>query len=62
MIAMQYRFTPPADYDMGIIDRRITDRALSLDGFPGIWLKAYLTARVPDGADNRYAPFLNRLV
>lgn len=57
MIAMQYRFALPADYDMGIVDRRIADRAPLLDGFPGMRLKAYLTARVPVDAENRYAPF-----
>jgi len=54
---MQYRFSLPADYDMGIVDRRITDRAPLLNGFPGMRLKAYLTSRVPGDAENRYAPF-----
>ncbi len=26
MIAMQYSFTLPADYDMSIVDRRIRDK------------------------------------
>ncbi len=56
MIAMQYRFTLPADYDMGIVDRRITERAPLLNGFPSMRLKAYLTSRVPGDAENRYAP------
>lgn len=54
---MQYRFTLPADYDVGIVDRRIAERAPLLDGFPGMRLKAYLTSRVPEGTENRYAPF-----
>lgn len=61
MIAMQYGFTLPLDYDMGIIDRRIAERGHLLDGFPGLRFKAYLTAR-PDqdgrfGPDKVYAPF-----
>jgi hypothetical protein len=58
MIAMQYRFPLPADYDMGIIDRRIADRARLTDGFPGLLFKAYLSARKRGPAhDNAYAPF-----
>jgi len=58
MIAMQYRFPLPADYDMAIIDRRIADRGHLTDGFPGLLFKAYLSARKtgPD-RDNAYAPF-----
>lgn len=73
MIAMQYSFTLPADYDMAVIDRRIAEKGPLLDGFPGLAFKAYLTARrhrLPDGrplpeglvtpeaaAENLYAPF-----
>lgn len=73
MIAMQYSFTLPADYDMAIVDRRIAEKGPLLDGFPGLAFKAYLTARhhhLPDGsplpeglvgpevaAENLYAPF-----
>lgn len=58
MIAMQYRFPLPADYDMAIIDQRIADRGHLTDGFPGLLFKAYLSARKtgPD-RDNVYAPF-----
>jgi hypothetical protein len=58
MIAMQYRFPLPADYDMGIIDRRIADKGHLTDGFPGLLFKAYLSARktAPE-RDNAYAPF-----
>src|SRR5271165_2720611 len=45
MIAMQYSFTLPADYDMSVIDRRIADKGPLLDGFPGLQFKAYLVAR-----------------
>ena len=58
MIAMQYRFPLPADYDMGIIDRRIADKAHLTDGFPGLLFKAYLSARkTGPERDNAYAPF-----
>ena len=61
MIAMQYSFALPADYDMSIIDRRIRERGPLLDGFPRLRFKAYLSARMgEDGlasAENLYAPF-----
>ncbi|QND48197.1 DUF4865 family protein [Rhizobium lusitanum] len=61
MIAMQYSFTPPADYDMTIIDRRIREKGPLLDNLPGLKFKAYLTARKGDAItgsrDNFYAPF-----
>jgi hypothetical protein len=59
MIAMQYGFTLPADYDMAIIDRRIRDKGPMTDGFPKLGFKAYLTARKGelDATDNLYAPF-----
>jgi hypothetical protein len=58
MIAMQYRFPLPADYDMAIIDRRIADKGHLTDGFPGLLFKAYLGARkTGPGDDNAYAPF-----
>ncbi|MBZ9657027.1 DUF4865 family protein [Phyllobacterium lublinensis] len=60
MIAMQYSFPLPADYDMTIIDRRIAEKGHLLDNFPNLKLKAYLTARSGDGTQSRenlYAPF-----
>lgn len=58
MIAAQYSFTLPADYDMGIIERRIRDKGPMLDGFPMLGFKAYLSARKTSGsAENLYAPF-----
>lgn len=58
MIAMQYGFALPADYDMAIIDRRIAERGSSTDNFPKLKFKAYLTARRgEDGPENLYAPF-----
>lgn len=61
MLAMQYDFTLPADYDMTIIRRRIADKGHLMDGFPGLAFKAYLHASRDDAAlpsrDNHYAPF-----
>jgi hypothetical protein len=59
MIAMQYSFTLPADYDMSIIDRRIRDKGPLLDGFPDLAFKAYLSARKGEfgASENLYAPF-----
>lgn len=61
MIAMQYSFVFPADYDMSIIDRRIADRGHMTDDFPGLVFKAYLSSRKTEAAgrasENRYAPF-----
>lgn len=61
MIAMQYTFSLPADYDMAIVDRRIRDKGPLLDNLPGLKFKAYLTARKGDAVtgshENLYAPF-----
>ncbi|MFC4171273.1 DUF4865 family protein [Microvirga sp. GCM10011540] len=59
MIAMQYSLALPADYDMKIIDRRIRDKGLLLDGFPNLTFKAYLRAARGDlgSHENLYAPF-----
>lgn len=61
MIAMQYGFTLPADYDMAIIRQRIADKGHLLDDFPRLRFKAYLYAERGEGAnpenDNAYAPF-----
>jgi hypothetical protein len=59
MMAMQYRLTLPADYDMSIIDRRIHDKGPLLDGYPNLMFKAYLRAAKGDlrSRENLYAPF-----
>ena len=59
MIAMQYSFTLPADYDMDIIRRRIAERGHFTDDFPLLGFKAYLYADRGDSRsrDNLYAPF-----
>lgn len=60
MLAMQYSFTFPADYDMSIIRKRISERGGQLDGYPKMQWKAYLwteknATRSQD--KNSYAPF-----
>ncbi|MFB6889548.1 DUF4865 family protein [Kitasatospora sp. NPDC056327] len=59
MHAMQYEITLPADYDMGIVRRRVAARGHLLDDHPGLGLKAYLVReRGLDGSPvNEYAPF-----
>lgn len=61
MLAMQYSFTLPADYDMAIIERRIAENGHRLDGFPGLLFKTYLYARqncpLIGSKENVYAPF-----
>jgi hypothetical protein len=60
MIAMQYSFALPADYDMTIVDRRISEKGHLIDGFPNLKFKAYLSARKSDAqgaTENLYAPF-----
>lgn len=61
MLAMQYRFVLPADYDMTIIQRRIDDNGYKMAGFPGLIFKAWLyacKAKDPINTDeNVYAPF-----
>jgi hypothetical protein len=54
MLAMQYRISLPADYDMGIIRRRIAERGHLTDALPQLAFKAYLHA---SGRENLYAPF-----
>jgi hypothetical protein len=59
MMAMQYSFVLPADYDMDIIRQRIASKGHMLDDFPGLAFKAYLSADSSHGAtaENLYAPF-----
>ncbi|OXM73614.1 MULTISPECIES: DUF4865 family protein [Amycolatopsis] len=53
MYATQYEISLPADYDMGIIRKRVADRGHALDDRAGLGLKAYLVRESP----NQYAPF-----
>ena len=58
MIAMQYSFTLPADYDMAIVRQRIAAKGHLLDQFDGLLLKSYLHAtRGESSSENLYAPF-----
>ncbi|NGZ86936.1 DUF4865 family protein [Duganella aceris] len=57
MIAMQYSFVLPADYDMAIVRERIAVKGKLLDALPGLAFKAYLHAERGEAAENLYAPF-----
>jgi len=61
MLAMQYSFTLPADYDMSIIRQRIATNGHRMDGFPGLVFKAFLqSSRDPQrqcAHENLYATF-----
>ena len=61
MIAMQYSFALPSDYDMDIIAHRIADKGHFTDALPGLIFKAYLSAdkntKPANSQDNLYAPF-----
>lgn len=58
MLAMQYSFVLPSDYDMGIIENRISEKGHLLDDFPNLRMKAYLSARKGDASsENIYGPF-----
>ncbi|WP_413797825.1 DUF4865 family protein [Streptomyces iranensis] len=59
MLAMQYRITLPADYDMKTIRHRVETKGPLLDDFSGLGLKAYgIRERDVDGSPvHQYAPF-----
>lgn len=61
MIAMQYRFHLPADYDMNLIRQRIHNNGARLNGFPDLVAKLYLYASRDEqdcpSQHNLYAPF-----
>jgi len=60
MIAMQYRFRLPTDYDMTIIEKRVHENGYRLDNFPGLVLKAWCYASSSDphtASEPLYAPF-----
>ena len=60
MMAMQYSFTLPADYDMQLIRKRIADKAHLFDRYPDLVFKAFLHAdrgtRPTGSPENLYAP------
>lgn len=61
MLAMQYSFTLPEDYDMEIIRQRIASKGYMMDRFPDLVFKAFLYACRDGGSvdsrENLYAPF-----
>ncbi|MER5791201.1 DUF4865 family protein [Streptomyces sp. NPDC001980] len=59
MHAMQYEFTLPADYDMGIIRSRVARVGHLLDDWDGLGIKTYLMReRGHHGSPvNQYGPF-----
>ena len=61
MIAMQYSFTFPADYDMNIIRKRVREKGTALDKHEPLIFKAYLIVEKDDvttgSRENMYAPF-----
>jgi hypothetical protein len=59
MIAKQYSFTLPADYDMTIVRRRVAERGGVFDSVPHLAFKAFLIAQrgVYGSNENAYAPF-----
>ena len=58
MIIMQYTITLPADYDMGVIRRRVATRGPGFDDFPGLGVKVFtIREKGRFGAEsNQYAP------
>ena len=58
MYVKQYEITLPADYDMGIIRKRVALGGHALDDRAGLGLKAYLIRERAAGSPvNQYAPF-----
>ncbi|ANP53171.1 hypothetical protein J2Z21_006865 [Streptomyces griseochromogenes] len=59
MHAMQYEFTLPADYDMGIVRSRVARVAHLLDGWAGLGVKTYIMRErgVHGSPVNQYGPF-----
>lgn len=57
MLAMQYGFDLPDDFDMAALRRRIPEIGSRFDALPGLHLKAFLLADRTATAPNRYTPF-----
>ena len=59
MLAMQYIFTFPEDYDMTTIRARVMERGAQFDKLEGLFEKAFLISEKGKGAvqQNTYAPF-----
>lgn len=60
IVAMQYSYTLPADYDMSIIRQRVASKGHLLNGFPNLIFKAFTFAASDDNTrysrENLYAP------
>jgi hypothetical protein len=57
VLTAHYSIPLPANYDMGVIARRVADRSDPWDRRTGLLLKAFCTTDAPDGGHNSYAPF-----
>ncbi|KUN22820.1 hypothetical protein AQJ11_25240 [Streptomyces corchorusii] len=59
MHAMQYEFTLPADYDMGVVRSRVARVGHLLDDWDGLGIKTYLMRErgVNRSPVNQYGPF-----
>ncbi|MFF3875057.1 DUF4865 family protein [Streptomyces sp. NPDC001978] len=57
VLTTHYSIPLPADYDMSVIDRRVTDRSAPWDRRTGLLLKAFCVTDAADGGHNSYAPF-----
>jgi hypothetical protein len=59
MLAMQYTFTLPDDYDMNLIRERVAQKSDHFDRLEGLYEKAFLISEkgVADACENTYAPF-----
>ncbi|MFJ1971424.1 DUF4865 family protein [Streptomyces sp. NPDC087903] len=57
MLTAHYSIPLPADYDMNVIHRRVTDRSAPWDARTGLLLKAFCVTDAADGGHNSYAPF-----
>jgi hypothetical protein len=61
MLAMQYSFTLPADYEMSVIRERVSSKGALMDGFSLLRFKAFLHANRDQARrharENLYAPF-----
>lgn len=57
MLAMQYGFDLPDEFDMDAVRNRVAEIGSRFDGLPGLHLKAFLVAGKTGSAPNRYAPF-----
>jgi hypothetical protein len=64
MIAMEYAFALPDDFDMSVIRRRVAEKGRHFDTYPGLLRKAFLASERrmdnqtdPADAGNSYATF-----